>query len=49
MELFNKDCFDTLPDIKDKTVDLVVVDLPYGQTDCKWDCPIDLDKMWLEL
>jgi DNA modification methylase len=49
MELFNEDCFNILPEIKEKTVDLVVVDLPYGQIACKWDCLIDLDKMWVEL
>ena len=54
MELYNDDCFEILPEIKDGSVDLVVVDLPYttkGQkaTACKWDTPIDLDRMWKEL
>jgi len=49
MELYNDDCFDILQEIKEKTVDMVLVDLPYGQTACKWDCMIDLEKMWLEL
>jgi len=31
------------------TVDMVLVDLPYGQTDCEWDIQIDLNKMWKEL
>ena len=31
------------------TVDMVLVDLPYGQTDCDWDIQIDLNKMWKEL
>lgn len=30
-------------------IDLVLVDLPYGQTACKWDTIIDLKKMWIEL
>jgi site-specific DNA-methyltransferase (adenine-specific) len=25
------------------------VDLPYGQTACKWDTIIDMEKMWIEL
>jgi len=49
MELYNNDCFEILPEIKDGSVDLVVVDLPYAQTACKWDCLIDLDRMWKEL
>ncbi len=54
MELYNNDCFEILPEIKDGSVDLVVVDLPYttkGQkaTACKWDTPIDLERMWKEL
>jgi len=45
----NSDCFDEFKNIKDKTIDFVCVDLPYGQTDCKWDITIDLSKMWDEL
>lgn len=46
--LFYGDCLEVLPKIKQK-VDLVVVDLPYGQIECKWDSVIDLDKMWESL
>lgn len=49
MKLYNKDCFEILPKIKKLSVDLVIVDLPFGQTACEWDCLIDLDKMWVEL
>lgn len=49
MEIYNDDCFEILPEIKDESIDLVVCDLPYAQTDCKWDCLIDLDRMWKEL
>ena len=45
----NADCFDEFKNIKDNTIDFVCVDLPYGQTHCKWDCVIDLSKMWDEL
>jgi site-specific DNA-methyltransferase (adenine-specific) len=48
MNIYNDDCFNVLGTIKDK-VDMVLVDLPYGQTACKWDTKIDLDKMWEEL
>ena len=45
----HSDCFDEFKNINDNTVDLVCVDLPYGQTGCKWDSDIDLSKMWDEL
>jgi 23S rRNA G2445 N2-methylase RlmL len=45
MELYNDDCFTVLENI-DKKVDLVILDLPYGQTDLKWDTKISLDKLW---
>jgi hypothetical protein len=46
--LIKGDCLEELPRLKEK-IDLVLVDLPYGQTACKWDSLIDLDKMWIEL
>lgn len=49
MELHNNDCFEIFKDIKKSTVDLVVVDLPYGQTHCDWDTCIDLKQMWKDL
>ena len=45
----NADCFDEFKNIQDNKIDLVCVDLPYGQTACKWDSVIDLSKMWDEL
>lgn len=48
MELYNDDCFNILSTIE-KKIDLVVVDLPYGQTHEEWDCVIDLKKMWEQL
>ncbi len=47
--LYNDDCFNVFPKIDDKSIDLVLVDLPYGQTNCEWDVCIDLVKMWDEL
>ena len=46
--LYNGDCLDSMELIDDKSVDLIFCDLPYGQTSCKWDCLIDLDKLWIE-
>ena len=47
--IYNDDCFNVFSKIPDKSVQLVVVDLPYGQVSCKWDTCIDLEKMWTEL
>ena len=47
--LHNADCLLKMKDIADKSVDLMVADLPYGETCCKWDCLIDLEKLWIEL
>jgi len=49
MELYNDDCFNVFPELEDQSVDLILVDLPYAQTACKWDICIDLERMWKEL
>ena len=49
LEIYNDDCFNIFPKIKDNSIDLFILDLPYGQTACAWDTPIDLDKMWIEI
>ena len=48
-KIFNKDCFDTFKLITKNSIDLILVDLPYGQTACKWDVKIDLKLMWEHL
>tara|TARA_R110002126_G_scaffold66649_3_gene169319 strand:+ start:80 stop:1390 length:1311 start_codon:yes stop_codon:yes gene_type:complete len=48
VQIYNDDCLLQIPKIN-KTVDLVLVDLPYGQTACAWDSVIDLKQMWVEL
>ena len=44
--LFHADFFDVFAYIKDKSVDVIFTDLPYNTTNCKWDTPIDLVKLW---
>ena len=44
--LVNADCMDILPLIPDKSVQLILADLPYGTTSCDWDCVIPFDKLW---
>ena len=50
MELINKDCFDAFATMKDKSVDMFLLDLPFNCTALKWDKDIiDLEKMWVEI
>ncbi|MDU5454440.1 MAG: site-specific DNA-methyltransferase [Pseudescherichia vulneris] len=49
IRLYNADCFDVLPVIPDRTIDLVCADIPYGTTQCRWDSVLDLPRMWREL
>ena len=46
--LLNADCMDILPLIPDKSVQLILADLPYGTTANKWDSVLDLNKLWDE-
>ena len=38
-----------MKNIENNTVDCFICDLPYGSTDCKWDCKINLEDLWREL
>ena len=49
MNLINGDCLTIMPTLETNSVDMVLVDLPYGQTACEWDSIIDMEKMWVEL
>lgn len=44
--LLHGDCLDRMNEIDDNSVDLILCDLPYGTTKCKWDTIIDMDKLW---
>lgn len=46
IELHNGDCLEIMKTIKDHSVDLILCDLPYGTTVCKWDNIIPFDKLW---
>ena len=45
MVLFG-DCLDLLNDVPDGSVDMVLCDPPFGSTNCRWDSPIDLTRLW---
>lgn len=40
------DCLTVLPTLPDASIDLVLCDLPYGQTRCQWDSVIPLEPLW---
>jgi site-specific DNA-methyltransferase (adenine-specific) len=44
--LFQGDCLEIMPLIPDKSVQLILADLPYGEIECKWDSIIPFDKLW---
>ena len=48
IQLYNDDCLNAMKNIPDASIDLILTDLPYGFTDCKWDIIIPFDKMWEE-
>ena len=37
LKLYNGDCLELMKTIPDGSVDMILCDLPYGTTDCKWD------------
>ena len=46
MKLLHGDCLEIMKQIKDKSIDMILCDLPYGTTKCKWDVVIPFDKLW---
>jgi len=44
--LLHGDCLELMRDIPDKSVDMILCDLPYGTTACKWDTIIPFDRLW---
>ncbi|TRW22087.1 site-specific DNA-methyltransferase [Flavobacterium zepuense] len=44
--LLQGDCLLLLPKLEDRSVDMVLCDLPYGTTECNWDKKLDLELLW---
>lgn len=42
------DCLELMKGIPDKSVDMILCDLPYGSTACEWDKVIDFEHLWKE-
>ena len=45
-KIYNEECLEGMKKIPDKSVDMILCDLPYGTTRNKWDSVIPLDKLW---
>ena len=45
-KLYQGNCLDIMKNIPDKSIDMVLCDLPYGTTRNKWDSIIPLDELW---
>lgn len=48
MELIKGDCLEEMKKIPDESVDMILCDLPYGTTACKWDSIIPFDALWTQ-
>ena len=46
IKLLYGDCLNRMKELSDNSIDLILCDLPYGTTKCKWDTIIDIDKLW---
>lgn len=40
------DCLEVMKEIPDKSIDMILCDLPYGTTACKWDTIIPFEPLW---
>lgn len=45
-EILQGDCLELMKDIPDKSIDMILCDLPYGTTQNKWDSVLPLDLLW---
>jgi site-specific DNA-methyltransferase (adenine-specific) len=45
-QIIQGDCLEVMKDIPDKSIDMILCDLPYGTTACKWDTIIPFEPLW---
>jgi len=45
-EILLGDCLELMKDIPNGSIDMILCDLPYGTTNCKWDIIIPFEKLW---
>lgn len=44
--LYHGNCLQEMDNISDKSVDMILTDLPFSTTNCAWDIMINLEKLW---
>ena len=47
-QTFLGDCLEIMPQLPDGIFDMILCDLPYGTTQCKWDTIISFEKLWAQ-
>jgi len=47
-DLIFGDCIEAMKFIEDKTIDMILCDLPYGSTKAKWDSVLNLSDLWFQ-
>ena len=40
------DCLELMQQLPNKSIDMILADLPYGTTACKWDTIIPFEPLW---
>jgi len=45
-KIYLGDCLEVMKEIPDKSIDMILCDLPYGTTACKWDTIIPFEPLW---
>ncbi len=46
IQLYNGDCLKIMKSIPNNSIDMILCDLPYGTTACKWDTVIPFEPLW---
>jgi site-specific DNA-methyltransferase (adenine-specific) len=46
--IYHGDCLEIMPTLADKSVGMILCDLPYGTTACKWDTIIPFEPLWAQ-
>ena len=45
-KIYNEECLEGMKKIPDGSIDMILCDLPYGTTACKWDTIIPFKPLW---
>ena len=48
VSLYHGDCLEVMATLPDASVDMILCDLPYGTTACKWDTVIPFEPLWAQ-